>query len=146
MQEEAKAQGKVQPDMRTKDLLDLQRRNPPSWSEPLDELSEGAEGKTTYEEEESSWQQYAVLRWSLYQALFLAFGLLLKNGVLDRDANPVLKERDDWTPYEIINWSLAESVALVWVLIFTLPAVWVWRKAISKPIRHLIGFLNNAAD
>jgi hypothetical protein len=66
---------------------------------------------------------YAVFRWCVYQAPLLLFGILASNsGLLDADF------RDYETP--------------IWILIFALPAVWVWR----KPIWKAIGFLNKKAE
>ena len=77
---------------------------------------------------------YAVFRWCVYQTPLLVFGLLLKDEVFAKG-----RYRD---PYDLGNTGLEDYAILIWVLLLTLPALWVWR----KPIWKAIGFLNKKAD
>ena len=73
--------------------------------------------------------QYAVFRWCVYFTPLLVFGLLLEFGALDADSyeidNKIFGTKSDI----IIN------ATLIWILIFALPAVWVWRKPIWKMVK-----------
>ena len=80
--------------------------------------------------------QYAVFRWCVYQTSLLVFGLLLKGGVLS----------DFGTPPRVVPEDLSNFGSLIWILIFTLPAVQVWRKPIWKLVKQAIRFLNKQAE
>jgi hypothetical protein len=77
----------------------------------------------------------AVFRWCVYQTSLLVFGLLLKFGELSYGGS-------FWhigKRYEIWQLELDEISILIWILISTLPAVWVWRKP-------LFSWLNKKAE
>jgi hypothetical protein len=77
--------------------------------------------------------QYAAFRWFVYQTPLLVFGLLLKGGAFSTYSYSLYK----------ISWvRLGDYATLIWILIFALPAVWVWR----KPIWKAVGFLNKKAE
>jgi len=78
--------------------------------------------------------QYAMFRWCVYVTPLLVFGVLLR-----QEAFAAGSIRD---PYDIGNTQFADYAIHIWILIFTLPAVWVWR----KPIWNVIGFLNRKAE
>ena len=76
--------------------------------------------------------QYAVFRWCVYQAPLLAFGIMLKEEVF---AIGGYQE-----PYEFYNhYFFSEYAIPMWILIFAVPAVWVWRKP-------LFSWLNKKAE
>lgn len=88
--------------------------------------------------------QYAVFRWCVYQIPLLVFGLVLKLGVFDSwNGTPYEYETESTNPWKIIPNGL---VVPMWILIFTLPAIWVWRKPIWKLLKQAIGFLNKKAE
>ena len=80
--------------------------------------------------------QYAVFRWCVYQAPLLVFGILASSGVFDSES---LRYSESWS---FGRDNIEDYSALIWILILTLPAVWVWR----KPLWRAIGFLNKKAD
>ena len=63
---------------------------------------------------------YAVFRWCVYQTPLLVFALF---------------EREKKIPATIL-----------WILVLTLPALWVWRKAFWKFLKQVLSFLNKKAD
>ena len=82
--------------------------------------------------------QYPVFRWCVYQTPLLVFMLMFKGGALDfYNGSSYEFEGRSWGPVKLRDWAL-----IFWILIFILPAVWVWR----KPIWKAIGFLNKKAD
>ncbi len=82
---------------------------------------------------------YAVFRWCVYQTPLLVFVLLLRGGLFDFRYQ---------RPYEIWDWELLDwmSESSIWILILTLPIVWVWRKPIWKMVKQALGFLNKKAE
>ena len=91
------------------------------------------------ENNERFWS-YAAFRWCVYQVPLLVFGFMLKSGVLDAvDSDEILSEYFRKTPYEFGDLKMNNISVLIWFLILTFPAVWVWRKP-------LISFLNKKAD
>ena len=71
------------------------------------------------------WQS-AVFRWFVYVTPLLVFADLVSED-LDRKMG---------------FYDNTTAVNIIWVLLLTLPALWVWR----KPIWKAIGFLNKKAD
>ena len=81
---------------------------------------------------------YAVFRWCVYQTPLLVFGLLLRAGQIDEAAMARSYHFGD------LNW--AHYPHVIWILIFTLPALWVWRKTIWSLIKPIVRLLNKSAD
>ncbi len=79
--------------------------------------------------------QYAVFRWCVYQTPLLVFGLLLRNGAFCDLYHTGIR-------YVLYKSDLKDYAILIWILILTPPAVWVWRKQVWK----VIGFLNKKAE
>ena len=78
--------------------------------------------------------QYAVFRWCVYVTPLVVFVLCLKG--------EVFASGNYRYPYDLWEIPLEDWSLLIWFLILTLPAVWVWR----KPFWRVIGFLNKKAD
>lgn len=78
--------------------------------------------------------KFPAFRWLFFQTLFLTFGIMMKFGAFD------------YYSYEIAGLNLEGIAVLIWIIIFVLPAAWVWRKPILKRIRKLISSLNKAAE
>tara|TARA_Y100000589_G_C27126327_1_gene618688 strand:- start:810 stop:1274 length:465 start_codon:yes stop_codon:yes gene_type:complete len=80
--------------------------------------------------------RHATFRWCVYLAPLLVFGILASSGVFD---NERLRYSESWS---FGRGNIADYSTLIWIFIFVLPTVWVWR----KPILKLIGFLNKSAE
>ena len=98
-------------------------------------------------EDKSLWS-YAVFRWFVYQTPLLVFGLLLRSGYFDySNYGRGWIGNTHWSDtYEIIQLNLYDYAILIWILILTLPTIWVWRKPIWKRLKQAIGFLNKKAE
>ena len=82
--------------------------------------------------------RYAVSRYFIYLGPVLVFMLLLKGGVFDfYNGTSYEIESKTGEPIKLRDWA-----HILWIFIFTLPAVWVWR----RPILKLISFLNKVAE
>jgi len=80
--------------------------------------------------------RYPGFRWCVYQTPLLVFGLSLKAGIFTTKFGK-------WgVPYMFLESKLDDWAIFIWILIFTLPAVWVWR----KPLWTAIGFWNKKAE
>ena len=95
----------------------------------------------------------ALYRWCVYQVWFLVGGLILRFGVFVFESNHIYRPHSQSNQFERIHGSLVRKHEFVdrnfsdysvflWILVFTLPAIWVWR----KPLMRLGSFLNRVAD
>ena len=79
--------------------------------------------------------QYAVFRWFVYQALVFVIGV---NASVELNRTRGTRGSHGINP--------PDYATLFWILIFALPAVWVWRKPIWKLVKQALGFLNKKAE
>ena len=80
--------------------------------------------------------QYAVFRWCVYFTPPFIFWFLAGAGAFASGSRRYASYRFGWERMPTV------LVVLVWFLILTVPAVWVWR----KPIWKAVGFLNKKAE
>ncbi len=90
-------------------------------------------------ERKSLWFRSAVFRWFVYQIALVVFGLLVRAGVIEYD---YLIDQNPANPYEFLRVDLLPVWYLVWVLVFTIPALWVWR----NQLKRIIGWLDKKAE
>ena len=85
-----------------------------------------------------------MFRWAVYQVGAVVLGLCLMNGIFSDEPTRfrVLGR------YHIYKWDVEDTIpaVLIWILLFVLPAVWVFRKPLWKAVGKAIGFLNKKAD
>ena len=95
----------------------------------------------------SPFRQYAVVRFFAYFISLFTLGMMLKFGVFDfRYSKYTERWLKDEDAYEIVGFELESIAAFIWILIFVLPVVWVWRKPISKRVKNAFVFLNKLAE
>lgn len=98
--------------------------------------------------------QYPVFRWCVYQTPLLVFGLLLRSGWFSTEVDFFLEVYTTRTPEEM--WmvhsyhfgvvDLQQYAKWIWVLIFWIPAMWVWRRAVVRMWKSQLRWLNKQAE
>ena len=100
--------------------------------------------------------QYAVFRWCLYHTPLLVCGILASNGAFDNSPYRIRHHMNGY-PWRLGDTHFRDYATLIWILIFALPAVWVWRRPIWKLVKQVwkqvwklvkqaLGFLNKKAE
>ena len=85
-----------------------------------------------------------LFRWFVYQIPVLVLWWMFASGIFGTNGYDAEKGGYDYPEYKIETIvKLPEFLIIpMWILILTVPTVWVWR----KPLMHLGSFLNRVAD
>ena len=87
-----------------------------------------------------------LFRWCVYVTPLVVFGILSEAGSFDSGSPLWFLGHPLGVSWEFGDARLGSYSTVFWILIFALPAVWVWRKPLKKHLLRVTSFLNRVAD